>query len=223
MDIRRSLRNAFGGGFDISDGNPVPVNPCPGGKIVLTVLDEAVIGIGATTPLGSCDDIILGSTTLAITVEAQYNGGAGAGIRLHIRTSPLAMAVGQHTGAMGMALLTDDNAHFGNVNELVGLTVHNVTDVSTGLITANTLTTITAALGGGTDNFWDTGDGYFITGADYDTEDWDTWNPNFVAGTFIRQTKVYEVDPGAVKVLVENLDGTVTVTDVKIIATYGKW
>lgn len=211
------------GGADVSAANPIPVNPYPGGKIVLTVLDEAEIAAATTTPLGSCDDIILGSTTLALTVEAQYDALAAVGIKIHVRTSPTAQAAGQHTGGMGVVLLTDENAHFGNDDELVGLTVHNVTDGSIGEITANTLTTITAVLDGGIENLWDTGDGYFITGADYDTEDWDVWDPAFAAGGFIRQTKVFEVDPGAVKVLVENLDGGVTVTDVKIIAAYGKW
>lgn len=69
---------------------------------------------------------------------------------------------GTHTGGMGVALLTDAAAHFPIPNGLVGQVVHNVTDGSFGTITANTLTTITAVLVGGTDNLWDTGDEYLI-------------------------------------------------------------
>ena len=225
MDIRRAIRNALGGGFDINAANPLPVDPSPGNKTPLTVLDEAVIAADTTTTLGDCANIDLahGPATLALTVEAIYNAAAVAGIKLHIRTSYTDLASGLHTGLMGVALLTDDDAHFGNDDELIGLTVHNVTDGSTGEITANTLTTITAALGGGLADVWNTDDEYFIVGAIFDTEDWDVWEPAFADGAFVRQTKVYEVDPLEMKVLVENLEAPAaeTVTDVKIIATIG--
>lgn len=58
-------------------------------------------------------------------------------------------------------------------------------------------------------------------GTDYDTIDWDSWNPSFTAGATIRQTKHYDTSPVYVKVLVENLDPAQTVTDVKVIATVG--
>jgi len=219
--LQAALRAVLGGGADISAGNPLQVNPSPISKIVLYVLDEESIEPATITPLGDCDDICPGVTTLAITIEAQYNALATAGIKIHVRASPYSEVIGQHTGANGAVMLTDENAHFGGVNELVGLVIHNVNDDSIGVITANTLTTITAALGGGTDNLWDTDDYYFIVGANYDTEDWDVFEPNFAAGAFIRQTKIYESDPFGVKVLVENLDTVQTVTDVKVTATYG--
>lgn len=58
-------------------------------------------------------------------------------------------------------------------------------------------------------------------GTDYDTIDWDSWNPSFTAGATIRQMKHYDTSPMYVKVLVENLDAVRTVTDVKVIATVG--
>ena len=221
--LKKILRVVFGGGSDISAANPLPVDTSPGNKSPITVLDEATILGGATTPLGDCTNIDLahGPATLALTIEALYNGAATAGIRIHIRTSYTDMASGLHTGGMGVALLTDANAHFGNVNELVGLTVHNVTDGSTGPITANTLTTITAALVGGTDNAWDTNDEYFIVGAIFDTEDWDVWNPSFALGAFVRETKHYDTDPFVMKVLIENLDAVNAVDDVLVVATIG--
>ncbi len=203
--------------------HPLPVDTSPGTKSPIDVLNEATILGGKTTTLGHCDNIDLshGPATLALTIEALYNGAATAGIKVHVRTSYTDMASGTNTLGMGVGLLTDANAHFGNVDELIGLTVHNVTDGSFGLITANTLTTITAALGGGIDSVWDVDDEYFITGAIFDTEDFDVWEPAFAMGEFVRQTKVYEVDPLVMKVLIENLDAVNAVGDVLVVATIG--
>ena len=68
---------------------------------------------------------------------------------------------GDHTGDDNASALTDEDAAF-TVNELIGLTVYNKTDGSSGTVTANTATTITATLSGGTDNDWDKGDEYLI-------------------------------------------------------------
>ena len=71
-----------------SDGRLL-VDITPGAKTVTTVLDEATIAAGATTVLADCAAIDLsgGPLTLAITVEATYNGAATQGIRIHVRTS----------------------------------------------------------------------------------------------------------------------------------------
>lgn len=222
-NLRNLLRAVFGGGADISAANPLPVDTSPGNKTPLTVLTVSPLAFATTTHLGDCANIDLahGPATLALTIEALYNVAAVAGIKIHVRSSYTDLAEGLHTGGMGVALLTDDDAHFGTDDELIGLTVHNVTDGSTGAITANTLTTITAALAGGIANVWNTNDEYFIVGAIYDTEDFDVWDPAFAAGEFIRQTKVYETDPLEMKVLVENLDAAQDVTDVKVVATIG--
>lgn len=68
---------------------------------------------------------------------------------------------GSHTGANGAAVLTDSTLAL-TTNELVGYTIKNITDGSQALITANTATTITGVLYGGTDNDWDTGDVHHI-------------------------------------------------------------
>jgi hypothetical protein len=57
--------------------------------------------------------------------------------------------------------------------------------------------------------------------ADYDTEDWDMWEPNFAAGATIRQTKIYDTDPAYVRILVENLDAAQAVTNTIIHSTAG--
>jgi len=59
------------------------------------------------------------------------------------------------------AFLTDSGATF-TTNEFVGYFIYNVTDGSFGLITANTGTTVTATLQGGTLDNWNSGDAYLI-------------------------------------------------------------
>lgn len=162
-----------------------------------------------------------GPATLALTVKARYNAAAVLGIRIHIRTSPTNDATGTHTAVANALVMTDANAHF-IVNELVGLTIENVTDGSSGVVTANTELTVTvAALAGGVTNQWNTNDVYSIDGADYDTEDWDVWDATFAANAVLRETNHYDTNPMYLKVLVENLDAAQAVTDVEVIATVG--
>jgi hypothetical protein len=70
-------------------------------------------------------------------------------------------AVGTHTGSSGGSVLIDSTKSF-TVNELVGYYLVNTTDNSSTTITANTATTITGTLSGGTDNDWDAGDSYKV-------------------------------------------------------------
>jgi len=70
---------------------------------------------------------------------------------------------GTHTGSDNAAVLTDDTKSWAT-SSLVGMTIRNLTDGSSGTITANTGTTITigAGLSGGTDNDFDTDDEYQV-------------------------------------------------------------
>lgn len=221
--FRRVLRAVFGGGADISAANPLPVDTSPGVKTTSAILTQPVIAAATTTTLAVCAaiDLRAGYATLALTVKARYNALATQGIRIHVRTSPTNSATGTHTGGVHLTIMTDAAAHF-VLNELVGLIIMNVPDGSSGVITANTETTVTvAALVGGTLNQWSLNDIYSIAGADFDTVDWDVWNPTFAAGAVLRQTKHYDTDPMYIKVLVENLDPAQTVTDVLVIASVG--
>jgi len=184
------------------------------------VLDQWSLG-DVYSVIGFAINLSGGPATLALTIKARYNAAAVLGIRIHVRTSPTNDAVGIHTAVASATIMTDANAHF-IVNELVGLTIENVTDGSSGVITANTETNITvAALAGGTLNQWSTNDVFSVDGADYDTEDWDVWNPAFAANAVLRQTEHYDTNPMYLKVLVENLDAAQAVTDVEVIATVG--
>ena len=68
---------------------------------------------------------------------------------------------GTHTGAADQAVLTDSTLG-ATTNEFVGYTIRNITDGSRAIITANTATTVTGVLYGGTDNDWDNGDVHHI-------------------------------------------------------------
>jgi hypothetical protein len=71
---------------------------------------------------------------------------------------------GEHDGGNGQAGLTDSGGDFVNDGVEVGHTVWNLTDESSGTVSARTATTITATLSGGTDNDWDNGDEYYVVG-----------------------------------------------------------
>ena len=70
-------------------------------------------------------------------------------------------STGSHDGAGSAAALTDSTQDW-VVNGLIGGTIRNTTDGSRGIITANTATTVTATLSGGTDNDWDVSDAYSV-------------------------------------------------------------
>jgi hypothetical protein len=70
--------------------------------------------------------------------------------------------IGTHTGADDAAVLTDATKAWVD-DALIGRTIANTTDGSSAAITDNDATTVTGALGGGTQNDWDTGDVYTIT------------------------------------------------------------
>lgn len=68
-----------------------------------------------------------------------------------------------HDGANNAAVLSDAGANNGDgwaVNSLIGYILHNITDGSKTTVTANTATTVTGVLSGGTGDDWDSGDTY---------------------------------------------------------------
>jgi len=78
-----------------------------------------------------------------------------------IAKSSVAAETGTHNGSGNSATLSDSTQSW-TTDEHVGKTVYNTTDGSSGVITANTATTVTATLSGGVDNDWDVSDGYHI-------------------------------------------------------------
>ncbi len=66
---------------------------------------------------------------------------------------------GTHDGANDASVLTDSTQSW-TTDYFVGWTLENDDDGSSGTVTANTATTITATLSGGTEDDWDTGDSW---------------------------------------------------------------
>ena len=66
------------------------------------------------------------------------------------------------TATSTAATLSDSSASFATDGSLIGQTINNTTDGSSGTITATTANTITATLSGGTNNTWTSGDAYTI-------------------------------------------------------------
>lgn len=73
----------------------------------------------------------------------------------------LTHASGVHDGGNNQTILTDSGESF-VTNSRVGMTLYNITDGSSGIVTANNGTTITATLAGGIDNDWDDGDAWQV-------------------------------------------------------------
>jgi len=89
--------------------------------------------------------------------DIHTKSNTGAGLIIDIHNFP--EAIGTHDGGASAATLSDSGESWAT-NEFVGRVIVNLDDGSSGPITANTATTITAVLTGGTDNDWDVGDSY---------------------------------------------------------------
>jgi hypothetical protein len=84
-----------------------------------------------------------------------------------------AQGTGTHTGSNGASTLTDSQRSWASGtlvspgSGLAAFWIYNLTSGAKGQITANTATTITAALSGGSRSTWATGDKYKITGGSW--------------------------------------------------------
>ena len=103
------------------------------------------------------------SGILTTTLDEDATGGMAGGSRptIHANNRNMYCWTGMHTGGANAATLTDSTKAWAD-DELVGLQVFNSSDGSSGVITANDATTVTASLAGGTDNDWDLDDTYEI-------------------------------------------------------------
>ena len=103
------------------------------------------------------------SGILTTTFDEDATGGMAGGSRptIHANNRNVNCWTGMHTGADNVATLVDATKAW-TVNELVGFQVFNSSNGSSGVITANDATTVTAALAGGLEADWDTGDTYEI-------------------------------------------------------------
>jgi hypothetical protein len=108
---------------------------------------------------------IKSTKALVTTFDEGATGGMAGGLRptIHANNRVTGCYSGLHTGADNQAtVMTDATAAF-TVDALIGSTIFNSTDLSSGNIIDNDATTVTVtALSGGTGNEWDTDDKYEI-------------------------------------------------------------
>jgi len=115
---------------------------------------------------------LAGSTPAEVTADIQtvrsylVDNGFSAGKDFFAWPGGAYLSRGQHNGSSNVAVLSDSLASW-TVDQFVGEVIHNLTDDSNGTITANTATTITATLSGGTDDDWDAADVYLIGDINY--------------------------------------------------------
>ena len=120
---------------------------------------DITFGTGVLTALG----INIGSAGAPVLFNGNIGVSAGTSLALTgnltglVPPIVLTHASGVHDGSNDQAIMTDSGESF-TTSSMVGMTVYNVTDVSSCTVTANDGTTITCTLAGGTDNNWDTND-----------------------------------------------------------------
>lgn len=143
------------------------------GSINLTLVNCTVDGAAASESNIGIDSagisvtIVTGAVDVTVTT-VEDDGGIVGSANAFLKARPDAR--GTHTGADNASVLTDSSKSF-TTNEFVGNTIRNVTDGSSATITANTATTVTGTLSGGTDNDYDAGDEYIITSGPFPVEE----------------------------------------------------
>ena len=108
------------------------------------------------------------SGILLSTLDEDATGGMAGGTRptIHSNNRNVGCWTGLHDGLANAATLTDTTKAW-TIDALVGYRAQNTTDGSSGPITANTATTVTAILTGGAENDWDIGDKYEINNSQF--------------------------------------------------------
>ena len=148
-------------------------NTCDGGLVAGVVVFWNSISVLPRMTISNNDFGFYTSGTLA-SKDLHLQGSSGGSISTltcdfrntsitNIQTDGTVFT-GTHDGAGNAATLSDSGAAFTSL--VIGRTVFNTTDGSSGVVTAFTATTLTATLTGGTDDDWDASDTYTLeTGA----------------------------------------------------------
>ena len=141
------------------------------GAATVTSLNGHTFTTGSSTFTGTAGQTYTfpsATSTLAPTVSPVFTTptiGAATGTSLSLTGALTGLAPsvtvlvpsGVQDGGDNQSIMTDGGIDIGS-GALVGMTVYNVTDASSCTITANTATTITCTLAGGSENDWDDGD-----------------------------------------------------------------
>lgn len=142
--------NAWAAG-EITSLPALSTAPDTGDLIEIVDVSDTTDSAGGSSKKITVQNILtrLGATSIDLITEGIVTG------RMNI--VPLTIASGVHDGGDDEAILGDSGESFAS-GEFVGMTLYNVTDGSSCLVTANDGTTVTCALSGGTGDDWDDGD-----------------------------------------------------------------
>ena len=153
-----------------------------------------LVAVGDTVAVtDTLNDSSKGETDIDdITVS---RGGFGLFLFRHSRTganNPASSLVGHHTGGDHSTIMTNSDAKF-RADSLIGATIENTTDGSSGTISDNDGTTVTATIAGGTNNAWeDPGDELITNSQDRDisagTINWAIYDPGSASFTYEEDT-----------------------------------
>jgi hypothetical protein len=111
-------------------------------------------------PDGDINAIGLGGVNYTRIIDNTFKSSAN---HAHISIESTSQEDGTHTGSNNVQTLSDDNASFPTEGHgLEGRTVYNTSDSSSCVITANTGSTITCSLSGGSEDDWDYNDNYIV-------------------------------------------------------------
>lgn len=147
-------------------------NTTTGASGVVTVNTSTTLT--ATLTGGTRQDWNTGDTYITVSSRFPYHGNQNDGHNPYDGNQAVANGTGTHTGGSGEANLTDATKSWG-ANELDGTGdytmtntlrsyfIWNMTSGAGAFISANTATTATTALTGGSRQTWSTGDVYVIT------------------------------------------------------------
>lgn len=120
-----------------------------------------------STQLGTSSSLIytvpLDETLQDMVVKLTNTSGITATATVYV-VAPTTESSGVHDGSDNASVLTDSTKSW-TTDEWVGYKVKNLTDGSAAIITANTATTITGTLSGGSENDWDISDNYEVVHA----------------------------------------------------------
>ncbi|MBL4664274.1 MAG: hypothetical protein JKY22_12150 [Flavobacteriaceae bacterium] len=164
---REGNRNTFVGGASATHGATTDMTGDDNTFVGAVSGDLNIVDGDKSTILGAYSDVpilITGQTTSTTTdklVDSTEHFTTNAYVGLTVKNLSDTEVTGNHDGSSGASVLTDSGESWG-VNDFLGRIIYNTTDGSSGTVTANTGTTITATLTGGTENDWDASDSYTL-------------------------------------------------------------
>ena len=147
-DSRVTTLTGVTGGLSLATGTNTIASPTVMTFPTFSATPSVLVGLTIKNTTDGSSGVIIANTETTVTVTALSGGISNT------------WAIGD-AFSIERGILVDGMANF-VPNSLVGLTATNITDGSSGIITANNGAIVTVFLSGGTNNTWTNGDSYSI-------------------------------------------------------------